>query len=131
MRTVQNRPAEYWIRLYWFIRAGIAFLWLWTAYVSWFAYPHTESLYQLNRIGLAPYEDSVFAAACLVDASLGVATALMGSRKLWTGQACLVTGYSVVIGWGLPEFLLEPFGPIVKNLAVLACLSYLYGMEEG
>ena len=68
-------------RLYWCMRLGIAFIWLWTAWVSWFIYPHAQSV--------------------------------------------LVGVYTAVIMIALPEFVVHPFGPIVKNIAVLLCLAML------
>jgi hypothetical protein len=42
----------------------------------------------------------------------------------------LVAFYSVAVSVGLPEFLIHPFGPITKNMAVLACLAYLAIREK-
>jgi hypothetical protein len=65
-----------------------------------------------------------------MDAAMGIASALFASSKLWLAQMGLVIFYSIAIAIGLPEFLFQPFGPITKNLAVLACLGYLNGMER-
>lgn len=108
----------------------MSLLWMWTAYVSWFEYPHEESLNLLRQLGITHYENQVFIAACLLDAAMGLASAVIASRYLWSAQILLVAGYSLAIGFGLPEFLLQPFGPITKNIAVLACLIYLRGMED-
>ena len=108
----------------------MSLLWIWTAYVSWFVYPHQESLQLLRQLGIIKFENHVFIAACVLDAIMGIASALLASRTLWALQAYLVTGYSIAIGIGLPDFLFQPFGPITKNFAVLACLAYLRGMEK-
>ncbi len=130
MHTTTTRSEQYWDRLYWLMRAGMTLLWLWTAYVSWFAFPHSESLQLLRQLGITQFEKEVFIAACLLDVGMGIASALFASRNLWLAQICLVTGYSVAIAIGLPEFMFHPFGPITKNFAVLACLAYLRGMEK-
>jgi hypothetical protein len=46
-------------------------------------------------------------------------------KALWGAQALLVLFYTAVITWRLPEFWLHPYGPIVKNLPILAALLLL------
>lgn len=113
------------IRLYWCIRLGIGFIWIWTAYVSWYAYPHAESLDLLRKSGITHHTEEVFAAACLLDLAMGIATAVHAKSFLWWSQCLLVGGYTIAIGFFLPEFLFHPFGPITKNVAVLGCLAFL------
>ena len=117
------------VRLYWAMRFGMAFIWTWTAIVSWFIYPQAESLEWLRRLGLTYQTTFFFAAACLLDLAMGLASAAFASRKVWQWQFALVVFYSLAIAIKLPEFLMHPFGPITKNMAVLACLAYL-GMSE-
>jgi hypothetical protein len=112
-------------RLYWSIRLGIGFIWLWTAFVSWFAYPHAESIDLLRRTGFTAHTELVFAASCLLDLAMGIASCMYASAILWWSQFLLVAAYSIVIGIFLPEFLLHPFGPITKNIFVLICLAIL------
>lgn len=115
--------------LYWLMRIGMACIWSWTAYVSWFVYPQAESLDWLRKIGLTQHVYLWFVGACLFDLLMGIASALFTSRVLWQVQIIAVIFYTLVIGIFLPEFLIHPFGPITKNLAVLACLAYLTIME--
>jgi hypothetical protein len=112
------------------MRMGIALIWIWTAVVSWFFYPHTAALEWLRRLGITQRTDFIFAGACLADLALGMASAVFASRRLWQLQFSLVVFYSVVIAIKLPEFLVHPFGPIIKNIAVLACLAYLMGEDR-
>ncbi|AMP04160.1 doxX-like family protein [Collimonas pratensis] len=42
----------------------------------------------------------------------------------------VIVAYSAAIAIGLPAFLIHPFGPITKNIAVIACLLYLTIMER-
>jgi len=118
------------IRLYWLTRIGIATIWIWTAVASWFIYPHPASLNWLRQLGLTYQTGFWFSAACLLDAGLGIASALFASRLLWQSQILLVIFYTLAVSLGLPEFLAHPFGPIAKNLAVLCCLVYLAIMER-
>jgi hypothetical protein len=112
-------------RLYWAIRLGIAFLWLWTAFVSWFAWPHADSLDLLRRAGIGNYTWLVFVGACLADLAMGIACLVHARPWLWWLQCALVAAYSIVIGVQLPEFLAHPFGALTKNIPVLLCLVFL------
>jgi hypothetical protein len=117
-------PAAF-TRLYWCMRLGIAFIWLWTAWVSWFIHPHAASLDWLRRSGVMYQTELVFATSCLLDLAMGVASCLFGRAWIWWAQCALVSVYTVVIVVALPAFLMHPFGPIIKNIAVLLCLVML------
>lgn len=118
------------IGLYWAMRLSIAFIWIWTAAVSWFIYPKTESLNWLYQLGLTHHTDLWLIGACLLDMVMGVASALFASRMLWKLQFVVVIVYSCTTIIWLPELLIHPFGPITKNLAILACLTYLEITEK-
>ena len=47
------------------MRLAIAFIWLCSALVSWYLYPHAESLAWLRRSGITLHTDQMFAASCL------------------------------------------------------------------
>jgi len=117
-------------RLYWAMRLSMAFIWLWTAVVSWFFYPQNESIEWLKRLGLVHFTFWIFAGACMLDFVLGVVSVVRASGRLWQFQFLIVAFYSVAIAIALPEFLIHPFGPLIKNAAVLACLAYLTQMEK-
>jgi hypothetical protein len=53
--------------------------------------------------------DTLFGWACLFNVA-------------WRWQLLLVLFYSIVIAVAMPEFLLHPFGPLLKNLPILALL---------
>lgn len=112
-------------RLYWSMRLGIAFIWLWTAFVSWYVHPHADSIGMLRKAGVTVHTDVAFAASCGLDLMMGVASLIYARRLLWQAQFLLVGAYSVVICLFLPEFLMHPFGAITKNLTVLTCLAML------
>jgi hypothetical protein len=68
--------------------------------------------------------------AALLDLAFGIATITLRRRRwLWVAQAMLILGYTVVIAFRLPEHLIHPFGPIVKNLPILALLWLLFALE--
>ena len=127
--NVNQRLEKNLVLLYWFTRTTVAIIWIWTAFVSWFVYPQAESINWLQKLGLFFETRLFFAAACLVDLGLGFATIFYPSHRLWLGQLILVTFYSLVIAFGLPEFIWHPFGPLIKNLGVFVCLGYLFILE--
>lgn len=112
------------------MRLSIAFIWIWTAIVSWFVYPRTESLDWLHRLGLTYQINLILFGACIVDMVMGVASLFFASRRLWLFQMALVMLYSLAIIIRLPEFLFHPFGPVIKNIVFIACLVYLIFIED-
>lgn len=112
-------------RLYWSMRLGISFLWIWTAFVSWYIYPHADSLELLRKTGITNHTDLVFGASCLLDLAMGIVSCLYARSFLWWSQFSLVSVYTIVISVLLPDFLVHPFGPITKNISVLTCLAIL------
>ena len=113
------------------LRVALAAVWLITAWVSLFAYPLADSLALLARSGLTGTPALVaLVGAALLDAVFGLATLFAPGRRLWLAQMALVAGYSIVIAICLPEFLIHPYGPISKNLPILAVLILLYAEEE-
>lgn len=113
------------------LRVSIALVWLVTAWVSAFAYPEEESYRLLARTGiegaLAPL---ALHGAALLDGVLGVLTLVYPPRWLWLAQIALILGYTLLISLYLPEFWLHPYGPLLKNLPLLAALWLLLAFER-
>lgn len=111
------------------LRASLALVWVVSGVLSLGIYPVEESLSMLARIGLAsPW---VLYGAAVLDIALGVAIYVVKRRRwLWRLQMALIVGYSVIITLWLPELWLHPFGPVLKNLPMLAALLLLYELEE-
>jgi uncharacterized protein YbjT (DUF2867 family) len=113
------------------LRISIAVMWIWSAIVSVALYPLADSYRLLAAVGvpaaLAPLA-LYGAAAC--DLVLGALTLLLRRRHLlWQVQIVLILVYTVIIAIRLPEYLVHPFGPIVKNLPILALLWMLMELE--
>ena len=123
------KPAD--LRL---IRTALATIWLVTGMLSLGIYPQQDSLHLLSRMGLqaTPALAALYLAAML-DMVLGLLTLIMRRKILWVLQALLIFFYTLMISFWLPEFWLHPFGPILKNLAILMLLwlLYQYEMEPG
>jgi hypothetical protein len=106
-------------------------VWLVTAWVSVFAYPMSASRELLRPVGiegwLAPV--AVWTGAAL-DAGFGVLTLLRPSRLLWLAQLGLILAYSLIITLFLPQMWAHPFGPLLKNVPIVAVLLLLLATTE-
>jgi hypothetical protein len=108
------------------VRFTLAALWLMTGAVSLGLYPLGDSLDLLSRVHLhASHALSALYLASALDILLGLLTLFHPGPLLWKAQGLLVLAYTVIISLFLPEFWLHPFGPILKNLPVLALLWLL------
>lgn len=113
------------------MRFSVALVWIVTAFVSAFMYPVEDSLALLARVGLHGNAGliALFGAAAS-DLALGAATLLVTHRRfLWRLQALLILGYTAIISIWLPEFWFHPYGPVLKNIPMLAMIGYLYRRE--
>jgi uncharacterized protein YbjT (DUF2867 family) len=113
------------------LRASVGLVWIITAIVSLGLYPIVESYALLERFGVpvavAPF--ALYGAAAL-DLALGIGVFVLRKRRgLWRAQIALILIYSLMIAWRLPEFWLHPFGPLTKNLPMLAAILLLYELE--
>ena len=113
------------------LRLALAAMWIWTAVVSLGVYPVSESLRMLVAVGVpAVLAPGALYGAAVLDLVLGIATITLRRRRwLWVAQALLILGSTAVIAVRLPEHLIHPFGPIVKNLPILALLGLLLALE--
>jgi uncharacterized protein YbjT (DUF2867 family) len=113
------------------LRWSIAAVWIWTGIVSLGLFPRDASLALLARTGITgALADVALYGAAALDLILGAATLLMRRRRLlWITQFALILTYTVIITIELPEFWLHPYGPILKNLPLLACIALLYRLE--
>lgn len=114
------------------LRISIALVWLITGIVSVWVYPIADSLELLHRVGVpTALGTTMLYGAAGLDFIFGVATlALRKRRLLWLMQMALIIFYSVLITIYLPEFWAHPYGPILKNLPMLAAIWLLYQLEE-
>ncbi|WP_175911835.1 SDR family oxidoreductase [Burkholderia metallica] len=113
------------------LRGALAIVWIWTAIASAFIHPLHASLALLAPAHLTglPALIALYAASAL-DFAFGIATVVAPSRRLWVAQAVLIVAYSAVIAVTMPGLLAEPFGPVLKNVPILAILLILFSEEE-
>ena len=114
------------------LRWSIVAVWLATAVVSFGLYPVEASYDLLARTGIPPaLQPLMLYGAAGFDLLLGLGIAFLPRRRpLWLAQLGLIGFYTIVIAWKLPEFLLHPYGPLTKNLPMLAAIWLLYELEE-
>lgn len=114
------------------LRFSIAFVWIYTGIVSLGLYPTEQSYQLLNNVGisgaLAPL---MLYGAAAFDICLGIATLVMSNRRiLWLVQLGLIVFYTLVISWKMPEFWLHPYGPLLKNIPMIALIWALMTLEQ-
>lgn len=114
------------------LRGALAFVWLATGVVSLCAYPIGSSLDLLAKAGVpVTLQLPALTSAVALDLGFGAATLWRPSRVLWLLQAFVVLLYSTIIVVTLPDFLIHPFGPVIKNIPVMAILFVLFSEETG
>jgi uncharacterized protein YbjT (DUF2867 family) len=115
------------------LRLSVAAVWIFTGIVSLGLYPVSDSYALLARVGITGALTAPIAlyGAALLDIALGIATLVMRRRRmLWITQIALMAGYTLLITVFLPEFWLHPYGPLLKNLPMLAALAVLLVLES-
>lgn len=114
------------------MRISIALVWIVTGIVSLGLYPVAESYALLARVGIHGVMAPVMLyGAALLDLAFGIAILVMRRRHvLWLAQIAVILSYSVIISWRLPEFWLHPYGPLLKNLPMLAAIWLLLELER-
>lgn len=109
------------------LRMAIALLWLVSGVVSLGIFPLDQSLALLASVGIpSSLQPLMLYGAAGMDLLLGLAVLCVGTRPaVWRLQIALVLFYTVVITIWLPQFWLHPFGPITKNIPLLASFYML------
>ncbi|ABE49706.1 NAD-dependent epimerase/dehydratase [Methylobacillus flagellatus KT] len=114
------------------LRFSIAVVWIVTGLVSLGLYPVEESYALLAEVGLEGTAASVaLYGAALLDIGFGIATLWLRKRRLlWQMQIAVILGYTLILSWFIPAFWLHPFGPLLKNLPMVALIYLLMTLER-
>jgi uncharacterized protein YbjT (DUF2867 family)/uncharacterized membrane protein YphA (DoxX/SURF4 family) len=114
------------------LRLSLAVVWLTSALVSLGIYPWPQSIGLLERSGIpAEYAPAMLVGAAGLNLLIALGILLSQRRRWWwLLQIAVVAVYTAVIAWKLPEFLSHPYGPVVKNLPILAAVWLLLELEE-
>jgi hypothetical protein len=110
----------------------VALVWIVTGLLSFGIYPPAESYALLARVGVtgAAAASLLYAAAAL-DLALGLAVFALRRRCwLWRLQIAVILVYTAIISLALPEYWLHPFGPVLKNLPLVALIAALHELER-
>lgn len=117
--------------LYILLRFSIAFIWLWTGIVSLWLYPVEGSLELLAPIGItAPA--GIWLIYLVAGFEILMALAMFANlwvRQLAALQILMVVTFTVILTLFLPQQWLHPFGPVSKNIPLLAATAILYHWE--
>jgi uncharacterized protein YbjT (DUF2867 family) len=121
-------------RLCWLLgimRVCLALVWIGSGVVSLGLYPVARNLDLLAAVGLTgrPALAALYFLS-LFDIAIGLLVLCMRRKWLWGVQILVVLGYTLVVTAALPEFWLHPFGPLLKNLPILAGLTLLFYLER-
>ena len=87
------------------------------------------SLQLLGEVGFAPmWQFPVLLTSSLLDLlfAVGCFWQLKQYRWFWLLQLITVAFYSAIIVFRLPENLMHPFAPLVKNIPILALTFFLW-----
>lgn len=118
---------------YLLLRISIAFIWLYTAFISAVVSPEVgyELLRKIPITGVLA-DLSIYATSA-VEVLLGIFV-LLGryTRPLALLQAAMIIGFTLIItlSSGLRELWLHPFAPVGKNLPILGGLAILYALGD-
>lgn len=114
------------------LRLSLALVWIVTGLLSLGIYPVAQSYELLGEVGLhGDLATLALYGAASLDVALGLGILFIRQRQwLWGLQLWLILGYTALISWYIPEFWLHPFGPLLKNLPMLALIYFLMQMEK-
>lgn len=115
------------------LRLSLAIVFVVTGLLSLGLYPVADSLALLARTGLTgALADVALYGSALLDIALGLAflSPLRIRRVAYVLTVALILGYTAIITFALPEFWLHPFGPVLKNLSILALLWLLHELDR-
>jgi uncharacterized protein YbjT (DUF2867 family) len=114
------------------LRAAVALVWIATGVLSLGVYPVQSSYALLARVGLEGWlASAALYGAAVLDLALGLAV-FVRRHRLWTWrlQMAVILAYTLIISVALPEYWLHPFGPVLKNLPLLAAIAVLHELER-
>jgi uncharacterized protein YbjT (DUF2867 family) len=109
------------------LRAALAFMWLYTSFISALLPQESGVLNLLARCGFeGRFGVVALVASCVLNAGLGVFTLSRPTPWLYAVQSAAVIGYTTTAAFGMPELTIDHCGPLVKNLPVLMAVLVLW-----
>jgi len=108
-------------------RVSLAFMWLYTAFISAWLPKESGVLNLLTRCG---FEGRIGMAALVFSCVLNITLGFLSLRRvtpwLYAFQVAAVIGYTATAALNMPELTIDHCGPLVKNLPVLALIMLLW-----
>ncbi|MEJ2609919.1 MAG: SDR family oxidoreductase [Candidatus Thiodiazotropha sp.] len=133
--TPAKDPDRWHAKLYFLspvLRISIAFVWVFTGYISAFVFPRETSFALLSQVGISAVFAPLFLyGAAAFDIALGIATVVAYRIQIlgWI-QVLLILLYTLIISLYLPDQWLHPFGPITKNLPMVMAIFIMMILEK-
>ncbi|WP_133501574.1 NAD(P)H-binding protein [Cognatilysobacter terrigena] len=114
------------------LRVSIAAVFIVTGLLSLGLYPVADSYALLARSGVTGgTATTALYAGALLDLLLGVALLLPIRRgPVYLAMIALIVAYTIIITVTIPAFWMHPFGPVLKNLPILAALALLHALDR-
>jgi uncharacterized protein YbjT (DUF2867 family) len=115
------------------LRLGLAAVWVGSGLVSAFVAPLARSHALLAGLGVhGAAATLVTLAGAALDVALGMALLLLPRRTRLVGaaQIAVMLLYTVLATAAAPEAWADPFGPLLKNVAVLVATLALVALED-
>ncbi len=111
------------------LRWSLAALWIGSGVVG-LLQPAEVTRWVLGALGLPEGAAFLGWAACLADIALGLALLARWRPGLVAALQCALVGaYTLGLGLALPGLWADPFGPLLKNLPILAAILALAAIE--
>ena len=112
------------------LRLSLGFVWIYTGVLCLAVVPIEESAALVSRVGL---DDALARWTVWITSGFEILLGLgvivgVWPRVLAIVQIVLISGFTILISLFLPEFWLHPFGPVSKNVVLLAA-AYALGYE--
>jgi len=113
------------------LRGLLAVVWLAGGLIPLLLTPRPQSIALLRTVGITGGAAPVtLVGASLIDIAIGLALALrIRVRPVAAASLVVMVGYSAILALCIPSLWADPFGPLVKNLAVLGLALAVYATE--
>jgi len=114
------------------LRISLGLIWVLSGIIPVFFAQHPEIYDIFNKIGVTGILATLcFYGSTLLDVLLGLAT-LANYKLKWIGcfQIFLIIFYTLVISFLLPEYWLDPFGAIMKNVPLVFATLAMMAMSD-
>jgi hypothetical protein len=129
-------PREGWSRrCVWLLRGGMAIVWIIEGLLPKILFPERAEIELVRNSGLCLGEADVFLRGIgVAEVISGVLVLVLRGRPfralLWLQLVALVV-LPILVAWQMPWLLVHPFGPLLKNLPILAGTWVLARLPAG